>query len=65
MKAKTRAQIRRRYVRTAKMGDKWNTYLQIDGQGFCVVDQTTEKRAKWFGNMLAAALQKLIAKQAQ
>ncbi len=48
--------LRMKYVRTKKIGDKWNTYLQIDHQGFCVVEQTTKKRAEWFGKMLAVAL---------
>lgn len=41
------------------MGDKWNTYLQIDHQSFCVVDQTSKKRAMWFANMLAVALDRM------
>ena len=53
--------LRRRYVRTVKIGDKWNTYLQIDHQGFCVVEQTTRHRAQWFGKMLAVALERMLA----
>jgi hypothetical protein len=48
--------LKKKYVQTKKIGDKWNTYLQIDHQGFCVVEQTTKKRAEWFGRMLATAL---------
>lgn len=48
--------LRRKYVRVAKIGKKWNTYLQVDHQGFCVVEQTTKRRAEWFGKMLAIAL---------
>jgi hypothetical protein len=53
--------IRKKYVRTIKIGDKWNTFLQIDHQGFCVVEQTTKRRAEWFGKMLAVALARFSA----
>lgn len=53
--------VSRRYVRTVKIGDKWNTYLQIDHQGFCVVEQTSRHRAQWFGKMLAVALERMLA----
>lgn len=53
--------LRKKYVTTKKIGDKWNTYLQIDHQGFCVVQQTTKKRAEWFGKMLAVALSRVTA----
>ena len=56
--AQTR-KIRRRYVRVTKIG-KWNTYLQIGCQGFAVVEDTTKRRADWFGDMLAEALRRLI-----
>ena len=52
--------IRRRYVRVVKMGSQWNTYLQVDHQGFAVVEQTTKRRAMWFGDMLAVALDRLM-----
>ena len=55
------SRLRRRYVRTVKIGDKWNTYLQIDQQGFCVVEQTSRHRAQWFGKMLAVALERMMA----
>jgi hypothetical protein len=52
--------MRKKCVRVVKIGDKWNTYLQIDHQGFCVVEQTTRQRAHWFGKMLAVALVRLV-----
>jgi predicted ATPase len=55
------SRLRRRYVRTVKIGDKWNTYLQIDHQGFCVVEQTCHHRARWFGKNLAIALERMLA----
>ena len=55
------SRLRRRYVRTVKIGDKWNTYLQIDHQGFCVVEQTCHHRARWFGKNLAVALARMLA----
>ena len=55
------SRLRRRYTRVVKMGDKWNTYLQIDHQGFCVVEQTTRERAQWFGKMLAVALDRMLS----
>lgn len=54
-------QIFKKYIRVVKIADKWDTYLQIDHQGFSVVEQTTLKRARWFGKQLAAALEKLIS----
>jgi hypothetical protein len=51
--------LKKKYVITTKIGHKWNTYLQIDHQGFCVVEQTTKKRANWFGDMLASALSRI------
>lgn len=59
------SRLRRRYVRTVKIGDKWNTYLQIDHQGFCVVEQTSRHRAQWFGKMLAVALERMLAANAE
>jgi hypothetical protein len=50
------SRLKKRHVRTVKIGDKWNTYLIVDHQSFCVVEQTTKKRAEWFGKMLAVAL---------
>ncbi len=53
--------LRKKYVTTKKIGDKWNTYLQIDHQGFCIVEQTSKQRAEWFGKMLAMALARVTA----
>lgn len=54
------SKLRRRYVRVVKIADKWNTYLQIDHQGFCVVERTDYRRAQYFGKMLAVALNRMI-----
>jgi hypothetical protein len=53
--------LRKKYVSTKKIGDKWNTYLQIDHQGFCIIAQTTKERALWYGKMLAIALARVTA----
>jgi hypothetical protein len=53
--------LKKKYVRVKKVGDKWSTYLQIDHQGFTVVEQTTKKRAEFFGKMLAIALSRVNA----
>ena len=55
------SRLRRRYTRVVKIGDQWNTYLQIDHQGFCVVEQTSRARAQWFGKMLAVALDRMLS----
>ena len=55
------SRLRRRYTRVVKIGDQWNTYLQIDHQGFCVVEQTSRARAQWFGKMLAIALDRMLS----
>lgn len=52
--------MRKKYIRVVKIGEAWNTYLQIDHQGFCVVEQTSRQRANWFGKQLAVALARLI-----
>ena len=53
--------LRKKYTRVVKICDKWNTYLQIDHQGFCVVEQTTKKRAEWYSKMLAKSLERMLA----
>lgn len=53
--------LRRRYTRVVKIGQKWNTYLQIDHQGFCVVEQTTRRRAAWFATQLSRALERMLS----
>lgn len=55
-----RADLRKKYTRTVKMCGKWNTYLQVGVQGFCVVEQTTKKRALWYADMLAGALENVV-----
>ena len=55
------SRLRRKYTRTVKIGEQWNTYLKIDHQGFCVVEQTCHHRAKWFGKQLAIALARMMA----
>lgn len=53
------ARMKKKYVRVKQIGHKWNTYLQIDHQGFSVVEQTTKKRAEFYGKMLAIALSRV------
>jgi hypothetical protein len=53
------SRLQKRYTRVVKIGDKWNTYLNIDHQSFCVVEQTTKKRAMFFSRMLAIALERV------
>ena len=55
------SRLRRRYTRVVKVGDKWNTYLQIDHQGFRVVEQTCHHRARWFATNLAIALARMLS----
>jgi len=57
--------IHRKNVRVVKMAEKWNTYLMIDHQSFSVCEQTTKKRAQWFGKMLAVSLQRLITEHSK
>jgi hypothetical protein len=53
--------VRRKYTRITKYSDGYAAYLQIDHQGFCVVDNTTRERANWYRDQLAAALSRLIS----
>lgn len=65
MSTPTPETLRRRYTRVVKMGSRWNTYLQIDHQGFCVVEQTTYHRARWFAKQLSIALHRMITAKHQ
>jgi hypothetical protein len=56
-------QLQRRYTRVVKACDKWNTFLQIDHQGFYVVAQTSKREAQWFARMLGIALARLVEKE--
>jgi hypothetical protein len=55
--------LRKRYVRVVKMGEEWCTYLQIDHQGFCVVSETSKRRAEWYGRMLGIALARMVERE--
>ena len=39
------------------------TYLEIDNQGFAVVEQTTKKRAEWYAKMVGIALSKFLNRE--
>ncbi len=53
--------LRRKYTRLVNFGKHGHSaFLQIDHQGFEVVSGTTKKRAKWFQDMLASSLDRLI-----
>lgn len=56
----TESRLLRRYVVTRKFGAEWSTYLQIDHQGFCVVENRSRADALWYGRMLAIALARMI-----
>ena len=54
--------IRERYTSLSRDVGKYMAYLQIDHQSFPVcVEYTTKKRAEWFRDMLAIALQRMIS----
>lgn len=55
-----RTELKRKYTRVTKIGDKWNTYLQIDHQVFCVLPEGTKREAQWWADMLAIALERLL-----
>ena len=40
--------------------DGYTVYLQIDHQGFAAVEDTTKKRADWYRDQIAIALERLI-----
>ena len=56
----TKREAKSKYTRVVKMGDKWTAYLQIDHQGFTIVDNTSKNRANWYADMVAAALARLV-----
>ena len=53
-------EIRQRYTRVVKINERWNCYLKIDYQEFCVVEKTTYRNAHRFGKMLSQALERMI-----
>ena len=53
--------IQAKYTRVVKIAGKWNCYLQIDHQGFCIVDNRTKKEANWYAKMIGIALERLVA----
>ena len=53
-------EIRRRYTRIVKIGERWNCYLKIDHQEFRVVEQATYRQAHRYGKMLSVALERML-----
>lgn len=54
------AAIRKRYVLITEIFGGWNTYLQIDHQGFCIFQGTSKRRAAWFARQLTVALDRML-----
>jgi hypothetical protein len=52
--------LRKKYTRVVKIGDEWDCYLQIDHQGFLVVQSANKSRAIWYSKMLSIALERMI-----
>ena len=53
-------EIRQRYTRVVKINERWNCYLKIDYQEFCVVEKTTYRGAQRYGKMLSVALERML-----
>lgn len=53
-------EIRQRYTRVVKINERWHCYLTIDYQEFCVVENTTYRRAQRYGKMLSVALERML-----
>ena len=64
-RAKRRKEIKEQYTRILGSRGSWNTYLQIDQQGFLLVGPTGIKQATWVANMITAALERLIEREAK
>lgn len=56
----TEKAAKRKYTRLVKFGRKYQAYLQIDHQGFAVIEPTTKPRAEWFQDQLAKALARML-----
>lgn len=56
----TLEEVRKKYTRVTKIWGKWSAYIQIDHQGFCIVEDTTKKRANWTADMAAIAIKRLL-----
>ena len=56
-------EIRRKYTRVSKICDENVLFLSIDHQEFKV--EITPRKVKWFRDMLAKALTRMIEKEAR
>jgi hypothetical protein len=56
----TKAEIKRRYTRIAKVGDKWHCDLSVGCQSFSICERDLKAEANWFAEMLAIAIQTVI-----
>lgn len=48
-----------RYTFARKVGGKWNAFLRVDHQSFCIVQQDTYSSAQWYRRQAAIALFRL------
>jgi hypothetical protein len=56
----TKAEIKRRYTRVAKVGGKWHCSLSVGCQGFTVCERDLKTEAGWLADMLALAIETII-----
>lgn len=61
-KSKEIPNLESEFIKIKQQDGGWNCYLQIDHQSFCIIENTTKKRAKWYGEMLSKALERMINK---
>lgn len=62
LRAVTGSEIREKHTRRRHVGGrKYNVYLAVECQSFCVVESVTLKAAEWWRDMLTIALKKLIS----
>ena len=60
MRRKDTDRLRRRYTRIVKQPDGFAAFVQIEHQGFCVVEGTSRRRANWFRSQVSIALARLV-----
>lgn len=58
---KRQKELREKYTRIAQFDDGYSAYLSIETQEFAIsYDVTNEKRAEWYRDMLAIAIDRLL-----
>jgi hypothetical protein len=56
----TAKELQKKYTRVVKVGDWYNTYLQVDCQGVLIAIQRPKVDAIWYSKMVGIMLEKIV-----